>query len=80
MKEHFQKQLEQNLKVTQEKLDKVEQKSYTSGKEIKIGDIILFALLKESDNIQMVALHEDEIDNYKFEGEYVELLPFISKK
>jgi hypothetical protein len=79
MRKHFKDQLERNRKVTQEKLDEVTQKTYTSGRDIKPGETILFALLKEGEKVEMVALHEEEINSYKFEGEYKEIIPFISK-
>lgn len=80
MREYFQKQFEKNIKVTQEALDKVEQKTYSSGKDIKIGDTVLFAVLKNNTTTEMIALHEEELDNYSYVEMATEYLPQIKKK
>ena len=80
MRQHFQIQFEKNTKVTQEALDKVEQKTYSSGRKIKVGDTVLFAVLKENDTPEMVALHEEELDNYSYIEMATEYLPQIKKK
>lgn len=80
MREYFQTQFEKNIKVTQEALDKVEQKTYSSGKDIKVGDTVLFAVLKNNTTTEMVALHEEELDNYSYIEMATEYLPQIKKK
>ena len=80
MREYFQTQFEKNIKVTQEALDKVEQKTYSSGKDIKVGDTVLFAVLKNNTTTEMVALHEEELDNYLYIEMATEYLPQIKKK
>ena len=81
MREYFQKQFEQNIKVTQEKLDKVTQKTYTSGREIKPGDTILFAVLVEGGkNDDFICLHEEELNDYEYVGEGKDIAPKIRKK
>ena len=80
MREHFQIQFEKNTKVTQEALDKVEQKTYSSGRKIKVGDTVLFAVLKNDTTTEMIALHEEELDNYSYIGMATEYLPQIKKK
>jgi predicted DNA-binding protein (MmcQ/YjbR family) len=80
MREHFQKQLDKNTKVTQEALDKVEQKTYSSGREIKVGDTVLFAVIKKDSNVEMIALHEDELNKYSYVEMATEYLPQIEEK
>ena len=66
MKEHFSQQFKENKVVTQEVLDQVPNKTYTSGREIKPGDIVLFAFLKtDEQTASMICLHEDELDKYE---------------
>jgi hypothetical protein len=43
----IERQIANGNKVTQEVLDKLNNKTYTSGKTIKLGDVVLFALLKK---------------------------------
>lgn len=81
MKEYFQKQFQQNAKVTQEKLDKVTQKTYSSGRAIKPGDTILFAVLVESGKHEdFICLHEEELDDYEYVGAGKDIAPKIRKK
>lgn len=80
MREHFKKQFDKNTRVTQEALDLVEQKTYSSGREIKVGDVVLFAVLKENNTTEIVALHEEELDNYSYIEMTSEYLPQIKKK
>lgn len=80
MREYFEQQFKNNTKVTQEGLDKVEQKTYSSGKEIEIGDTVLFAILEKENGKEMVALHESELENYQYSGISTEFLPHIKEK
>jgi hypothetical protein len=80
MREYFQKQLNENSKVTQEALDLVKQKTYTSGREIKVNETILFAFLEENETLKMITLHEDELDNYSCINMTHDYLPKITKK
>lgn len=89
MSELFKKQLESSIPVTEETLRKLSRKTYTSGKEIKVGDIILFAY-RLSDpyitegqtniNLEMITISPDEIDNYQYKQETInEIIPTIKK-
>jgi len=81
MKEHFSQQFKENKVVTQEALDQVTNKTYTSGREIKPGDIVLFAFLKtDEQNMSMICLHEDELDKYEFVSNATEFIPKIKLK
>jgi len=81
MREHFTQQLKKNKVVTQEALDKVSVKTYTSGREIKPGEIILFALTKlDENNVSMICLHEDELDQYEYVQRATEFMPEIKLK
>ena len=61
--------------------DKVTQKTYTSGREIKPGDIILFAILQEEGkNDDFICLHEEELNEYEYMGEGKDIAPKIRKK
>jgi hypothetical protein len=69
MKEFYTAQIERNQRVTEESLTTFKNKHYHSGREIKVGDLVLFALVQEKDSgneitMTLIALHEDEIDNY----------------
>jgi len=68
MKEYFSQQLNQNKVVTQEVLDQlVTNKTYASGREIKPGEIVLFAFIKENPvTTSMISLHEEELDQYEY--------------
>lgn len=74
--EYFKEQLEKSTPVTKEMLDKFERKSYYQGKQIMVGDIILYAFLimgdgkylrtdkineDETVNLQLITLHQDEL-------------------
>jgi len=80
MKEHFQFQFENNPKVTQEKLDLVDQKTYSSGREIKIGETVLFAVINENNTNLMIALHEDELHEYEYIQHVGENIILIKRK
>lgn len=81
MRRHFKQQLEQNMRVTQQKLDNVSQKTYTSGREIRVGEVVLFAILVEGGNKEdFICLHEEELDDYEYVGEGKDIAPKIRKK
>jgi hypothetical protein len=81
MREHFTQQLTENKIVTQESLDKVSRKTYTSGREIKPGEIILFAFVKPNqDTIELIGLHEDELNQYEYVQNQTEFVPEIKLK
>jgi len=81
MREHFAHQLANNKIVTQEALDKVSIKTYLSGKDIKPDDIVLFAFIRNQKNsIELIALHEDEIDKYEFLHYPTDHIPEIKLK
>ena len=81
MREYFLQQLTENKIVTQEALDKVTLKTYTSGREIKPGEIILFAFIKnEQNDIELIGLHEDELDQYEYVQNPTEFIPEIKLK
>lgn len=81
MKEYFSHQLKENKVVTQEVLDQVTNKTYTSGRAIKPGEIILFAFTEaDSNKHEMISLHVDEIDQYEFVSNATEFIPKIKLK
>ena len=81
MKEHFAHQFKENKIVTQEALDKVTLKTYTSGREIKPGEIILFAFVKnDNNNAELICLHEEELEQYEYVQHPTESLPEIKLK
>jgi hypothetical protein len=81
MREYFIQQFTENKIVTQEALEKVTLKAYTSGRNIKPGEIILFAFIKnEQNNIELICLHEDELDQYEYVQNPTEFIPEIKLK
>ena len=81
MKEYFAHQLKENKVVTQEVLDQVTNKTYTSGRAIKPGEIILFAFTEaDSNKHEMISLHIDELDQYEFVSNATEFIPKIKLK
>jgi hypothetical protein len=81
MREYFIQQFTENKIVTQEALKKVTLKAYTSGRNIKPGEIILFAFIKnEQNNIELICLHEDELDQYEYVQNPTEFIPEIKLK
>jgi hypothetical protein len=81
MREHFNHQLVENKIVTQEALDKVMIKKYYSGRDIIPDDIVLFAFIRNQKNsIELIALHEDELDQYEFLANPTDHIPEIKLK
>jgi hypothetical protein len=81
MREYFEHQLKENRVVTQESLDKVSMKTYTSGREIKPGEIILFAFVKPDKNsASLICLHEEELDQFEYVQNPTEFIPEIKLK
>ena len=81
MKEYFTHQFKENKIVTQESLDKVTLKAYTSGREIKPGEIILFAFTKDNKNTtELICLHEEELEQYEYVQNPTEFIPEIKLK
>jgi hypothetical protein len=81
MREYFIQQLTENKIVTQEALEKVTLKTYTSGRNIKPGEIILFAFIKnEQDIVELICLHEDELNQYEYVQNPTEFIPEIKLK
>jgi hypothetical protein len=81
MREYFTQQLTENKIVTQEALEKVTLKTYTSGRNIRPGEIILFAFIKNGqDTIELICLHEDELDQYEYVQNPTEFIPEIKLK
>lgn len=80
MKEHFAFQFDNNPKVTKSKLEVVTQKHYTSGRDIKVGDTVLFAVTKKGEDMELICLHESELDDYEYVGEGKEHAPEIKLK
>jgi hypothetical protein len=81
MREYFTQQLTENKIVTQEALKKVTLKTYTSGRNIRPGEIILFAFIKNGqDTIELICLHEDELDQYEYVQNPTEFIPEIKLK
>ena len=72
MKQYFEQQFEENSKVTEEVLNGFNNKTYHSGREIKVGDTVLFGLVEENYNaekdeikVSLLMLHEDDLDQYE---------------
>jgi hypothetical protein len=81
MREYFAQQLTENKIVTREALEKVTLKTYTSGRNIRPGEIILFAFIKNGqDTIELICLHEDELDQYEYVQNPTEFIPEIKLK
>ena len=81
MKEYFTHQFTENKIVTQEALEKVTLKAYTSGREIKPGEIILFAFTKDNKNTtELICLHEEELEQYEYVQSPTEFIPEIKLK
>ena len=80
MKEYFTHQFKENKIVTQESLEKVTLKAYTSGREIKPGEIILFAFVKNNNNAELICLHEEELEQYEYVQNPTEFIPEIKLK
>jgi hypothetical protein len=81
MREHFLHQFTENKIVTQEALEKVTLKAYTSGREIKPGEIILFAFTKDNKNTtELICLHEEELEQYEYVQSPTEFIPEIKLK
>jgi uncharacterized protein YciU (UPF0263 family) len=81
MREYFLHQFTENKVVTQEALDQVTLKTYTSGREIKPGEIILFAFAKDDKNTaELICLHEDELEQYEYVQNPTEFIPEIKLK
>ena len=81
MREYFSHQFVENKVVTQEALDQVTTKTYTSGREIKPGDTVLFAFIKPNQSsAELICLHEDELDQYEYVQNPTEFIPEIKLK
>ena len=81
MREYFTHQFIENKIVTQESLDKVTLRTYTSGREIKPGEIILFAFTKNTKNTaELICLHEEELEQYEYVQSPTEFIPEIKLK
>ena len=81
MKEYFEHQFKENKVVTQEVLDKVTIKTYTSGRKIEPGEIILFAFAKHNQNdITLICLHEEELDQFEYVQSPTEFIPEVKLK
>ena len=70
MKTLFKKQLETNNIVTEKLLSELKIKKYYSGKNIEVGDIVLYAMLNKgiiSDGVlgaELITLNENEFNLY----------------
>ena len=86
MKQYFKDQLETTPRVTKEVIDSLTKKHFHSGREIKEGDVVLFAwmdeILSEENTInkQLISLHEDELDQYEFFEATKGTIPTIKMK
>lgn len=71
----YQKKQIENI-VTKESLGATEIKKYYSGREIKVGDVVLIGIIQENDDvtglpIKIINFHEDEIDTiYEIDENY----------
>jgi len=62
MNKLIEKQLENNVPVDKDNIEKIKTKSFSSGREVKIGDIILYGMVREEEKITLTSFHKDEID------------------
>ena len=92
MREYFKQQLEHlefQEGITEEQIQKINSKKTHLGKEIKVGDKLLFGLTSELKNdglhIELVSLFEEDIDFYELDEKYrktkeTDRLPIIKLK
>jgi hypothetical protein len=80
MKELFEKQLNRTQPLTEEVLEKLQQKTYFNGEEKQIGDVVLIAMLMgeiiEKDNeyselpLKLITLNERHFDMFEYDERY----------
>jgi hypothetical protein len=77
VKQYFKQQFEENRKATEEIIYGFDNKTYHSGREIKVGDTVLFGLVETSHNqesneisMSLIMLHEDDLDQYELSDRY----------
>lgn len=70
MKTFFKQQLESNMPVTEQILSELKCKKYYSGKNIEIGEIVLYALLNKGIlsesriSLELITLNQNEFELY----------------
>lgn len=78
MKKLFEKQLSGNLPLTKETLEQLKNKTYFNGENIEVGDVVLYALLKDDDDVKIedgmtkfhivvISLNERHLDLFTYE-------------
>jgi len=84
MRQYFKNQLETTPRATKEVIDALTKKHFHSGREIKEGDVVLFAWMEENLNLEedtvnmrLLSLHEDELDQYELVEETNSMVPKI---
>ena len=80
MKELFEKQLNGTQPLTEEVLEKLQQKRYFNGEEKQIGDVVLLAMLmgeiieKEGEYpelpLKLITLNEKHFDMFEYDERY----------
>ena len=82
MDELVKKQLESNKVVNEENLKLITNKNFSSGRKIKVGDVILYGLAENDDkNLTLTSFHKDEIDVlYSVESPRTGELPILKNK
>ena len=93
MNKLFEEQLATNKVVTEETLERLQNKSYTNGDPIKIGDQVLYAYREGEPYedvehqqgklipIELITLNESQITQYDFVPESVNLqIPVLKNK
>lgn len=90
MRDTFKDQLESSQPLSEEILEQFLNKFYFNGEEMKVGEVVLFAMLlgdsstDEYGNTQIpmnvIKLNERHLDLFKNQGGIVRSLPIISRK
>lgn len=80
MKELFEKQLNGTQPLTEEVLEKLQQKTYFNGEEKQVGDVVLIAMLmgeiieKEGEcpelPLKLITLNERHFDMFEYDERY----------
>lgn len=81
MKELFEKQLNGTQPLTEDVLEKLQQKTYFNGEEKQVGEIVLIAMLmgeiieKEGEHpelpLKLITLNERHFDLFEYDKRYV---------
>jgi hypothetical protein len=65
VKDLFEYQLKYNMPVTEVTIQSIKDFKFESGREVKVGDLVLWASLKNEDNSRTVVIvHPDDLNLY----------------